>query len=220
MCCNDTEAKVWIASFPRSGNHRTREAIYSLLFNRPFEYELVEKGSSLLIKALEETRDAGYKKTHKKAGFLDGPVIYLVRHPLEVALSWNKFIPSQTPQMAADFVANGRRPEWGSWAQNVESFIDRPDTLIIRYEDWGTEALKKICDFCGLPYNERVLYWNHYYVILEKERELMKTAGPRYHQHLHEHSDGEVEKIFSREHIDQIISACSETMKKVGYGDN
>jgi hypothetical protein len=93
-------------------------------------------------------------KTHSMVGLFDGdPLfdfsiadrsIYLVRNPLDVIPSMARLLHITTERAVALAAQPGylrpsvqrSAPElWGSWSENVRSWVDLPGVLVIRYED-------------------------------------------------------------------------------------
>src|SRR5262249_16567918 len=105
-------------------------------------------------------------KSHQYFDHRFRKVIYIVRDPRDVALSYYDFqrkyrqIEDGYPltQYIGDFV-NGRliSADWGTWAENVSSWTatrqGQPDFLLLRYEDMmesTARELTKIATFFGI----------------------------------------------------------------------
>jgi hypothetical protein len=149
--------EFWIAGYPRSGNHRLRQVVYSLLFQKAMPFP----------EGYQELERAGYKKTHLKGDVLEGKAIYTIRDEKAVIGSFLWFFDKKCTTMKAAELAvlNGElwndtlSKDWGSRKEHIKSFIGRPETLIVHYEAFGEAQVKKIADFLGFEYNSEVLNW-------------------------------------------------------------
>lgn len=175
-----SDIKCWIAGFPRSGNHRLRQVVYSLLWRKPFEFgNVIEDGYRLV-------EDAGYRKTHAMGNLIEGKAIYTVRNEADVIKSVHRwFNGSKTPtiEIATQRVKSGNWEEtelakrWGSREQNINSFVNRPATLIVNYEDFGVQQVKDIAEFLGLAPLDEIVLWVDEEVVARKEKAYRETYG-------------------------------------------
>jgi hypothetical protein len=144
---------TFVVSYPRSGNTWTRFLIANLMFpgeNVTFNNieRLIPDTSSQSNRALKRTPRPRIIKTHQYFDHRYGRMIYIVRDPRDVALSYYDFhrkyrqisddYPLET--WVEDFVAGKLiSSDWGSWGENVASWIytrgQNPDFLLLRYED-------------------------------------------------------------------------------------
>ncbi len=162
---------TFIVSYPRSGNTWTRFLVANLLRPAaPVTFQDIERivpdseaQSSRYLKALPRPRVI---KSHEYFHPRFRKVIYIVRDPRDVALSYYDFqrkyrhIEDGYPisQYARDFV-DGRHglADWGSWAENVSSWVStrqgRPGFLLLRYEDMVRDTrreLSRVASFLGI----------------------------------------------------------------------
>ena len=161
---------TFVVSYPRSGNTWTRFLIANLLhpdLNVSFTNieKLIPDTSSQSNRALKGTPRPRIIKTHEYFDHRYPKLIYIVRDPRDVALSYYDFqrkymqISDDYPleQYVGDFV-NGRliSADWGTWSENVSSWIftrgNSPTFLLLRYEDLMSDTeheLIRIANFLG-----------------------------------------------------------------------
>jgi hypothetical protein len=160
-----------IVSYPRSGNTWTRFLIANLLYpseNVTFSNieRLIPDTSSISSRALKRIPRPRFIKTHEYFDHRYPKVVYIVRDPRDVALSYYDFqrkyrqIQDDYPidSYVKDFVS-GRliSAGWGTWAENVASWLEtRKRTnrfLLLRFEDMldRTHAeLERVATFLGI----------------------------------------------------------------------
>lgn len=160
---------VFVVSYPRSGNTWTRFLIANLIYqDDPVTFANVEQripdiytSSKRHLKKLPRPRMI---KTHEYFDPRYKKVVYIVRDPRDVALSYYHFhikfrrieegypIDEYIPRfMAAEF------DPYGSWAENVASWLitrmDSGNFLLLRYEDMlenPQQELNKAATFLGM----------------------------------------------------------------------
>jgi hypothetical protein len=162
---------TFVVSYPRSGNTWTRFLIANLVYpekNVGFTNieKLIPDTSSQSNRALKSTPRPRIIKSHEYFDHRYRKVIYIVRDPRDVALSYYDFqrkyrqIDDAYPleQYVEDFV-QGRliSIDWGTWAENVSSWIytrgKSKNFLLLRYEDMmkdTTRELTRIAQFFGV----------------------------------------------------------------------
>jgi hypothetical protein len=161
---------TFLVSYPRSGNTWTRFLIANLLHPQSqVSFANIERlipdceaQSSHYMKNLPSPR---LIKSHEYFDHRYRRVIYIVRDPRDVALSYYNFqrkyrqIPDDypIPRYISDFVG-GRlsSADWGTWGENVGSWLVRwgqPAFLLLRYEDMVADPaleLSKLAEFFHL----------------------------------------------------------------------
>lgn len=162
---------TFIVSYPRSGNTWTRFLIANLLHpNEAVTFAnietLVPDAEAQSSRMLKRTPRPRYIKSHEYFDHRYRKVIYIVRDPRDVVLSYYNFarkyrhIEDGYPLegYVEDFVA-GRlsSADWGTWAENVGTWISArgkdPGFLLLRYEDMQrntSQELARIADFFGI----------------------------------------------------------------------
>lgn len=162
-----------LVSYPRSGNTWTRFLIANL--THPDEEvsflnieRLIPDTSSQSSRALKRTPRPRLIKTHEYFDHRFNKVIYVVRDPRDVAVSYYHFLRKvrqfnddcSIERFMDDFI-RGRGQlideAWGNWGENVASWIytrgDRENFLLCRYEDLlenPVKELSRIAFFMGL----------------------------------------------------------------------
>lgn len=159
---------TFIVSYPRSGNTWTRFLIANLLHpEQPATFANIEHlvpdaeaQSNRMLKQIQRPR---YIKSHEYFDHRYRRVIYIVRDPRDVALSYYNFarkyrhIDDSYPldRYVDDFVS-GRlsSADWGTWGENVGTWISArakdPNFLLLRYEDMienPARDLSRIAEF-------------------------------------------------------------------------
>src|ERR1700746_653624 len=159
---------TFVVSYPRSGNTWTRFLIANLVYpekNVGFTNieKLIPDTSSQSNRALKSTPRPRIIKSHEYFDHRYRKVIYIVRDPRDVALSYYDFQRKYMqiddayplPRYVEDFV-EGRLVSvgWGTWGENVASWIftrgKRKEFLLLRYEDMMKDThheLTRIAEF-------------------------------------------------------------------------
>jgi hypothetical protein len=158
-------------SYPRSGNTWTRFLIANLVHaDKDVSFANIEKlipdTSSQSNRALKATPRPRIIKTHEYFDHRYPKIIYIVRDPRDVVLSYYDFqrkymqIDDQYPldRYVDDFV-NGKLISigWGTWGENVASWMStrgrQNNFLLLRYEDMMRDTareLDRIARFMGI----------------------------------------------------------------------
>jgi hypothetical protein len=169
---------TFVVSYPRSGNTWTRFLIANLVHaDKDVSFTNIEKlipdTSSQSNRALKSTPRPRIIKTHEYFDHRYPKIIYIVRDPRDVALSYYDFqrkymqIDDQYPleRYVDDFVT-GKLISigWGTWGENVASWMftrgKQRNFLLLRYEDMMRDTaseLARIAEFLGIdPSAERL----------------------------------------------------------------
>jgi sulfotransferase family protein len=163
---------TFVVSYPRSGNTWTRFLIANLVHpDQEVSFANIEKlipdTSSQSNRALKMTSRPRIIKTHEYFDHRYPKIIYIVRDPRDVALSYYDFQRKYTQiddaypleQYVDDFVG-GKLISigWGTWGENVASWIytrgKRNNFLLMRYEDMMKDAeheLARVSEFLDIP---------------------------------------------------------------------
>lgn len=160
---------TFLVSYPRSGNTWTRFLIAHLVHpDKEVSFRNIESlipdTSSQSNRALKRTPRPRIIKTHEYFDHRYRRTIYIVRDPRDVALSYYNFqrkyrqIADDYPldRYVDDFVTGRKFPDWGTWAENVASWVytrgHATNFLLLHYEnmlkDTATE-LRRIAAFLG-----------------------------------------------------------------------
>lgn len=181
-----------VVSYPRSGNTWTRFLIANLVHpEKTITFanieSLIPDTSSISSRALKRISRPRIIKSHDYFDHRYPKVIYIVRDPRDVALSYYDFqrkyrhIEDKYPleRYVDDFV-NGRliSASWGTWAENVGSWIatrgHAENFLLLRFEDMLEDTqreLVRIAQFLKVPVTAETL-----------ERAIANSAADRMRQ--------------------------------------
>jgi len=238
---------TFIVSYPRSGNTWTRFLIANLL---PPEQAVTfanierlipdcEAMSSRYLKSIPRPRII---KSHEYFDPRYKKVIYIVRDPRDVALSYYDFSRKYRqiddsyplPQFVSDFVA-GRLSsfDWGTWGENVSSWFytrnGRPEFLLLRYEDMQADAareLGKVAHFLGIDATRDRLEAAVERSSADRMRKLETTEGSQWVTTKNKRSDipfvrtassGLWKDKLPASSIAEIESAWGHLMQELGY---
>ena len=192
---------TFIVSYPRSGNTWTRFLIANLVHpDEPATFANIERlvpdseaQSSRYFKSLPRPR---LIKSHQYFDPRYKKVIYIVRDPRDVALSYYDFqrkyrqIEDGYPlsQYVDDFVG-GRLSsvDWGTWGENVGSWVSARQKhagfLLLRYEDMVADTereLAKIARFMSIAPDHDALAKAINLSSADRMRSLEQTQGSEW----------------------------------------
>jgi hypothetical protein len=192
---------TFIVSYPRSGNTWTRFLVANLMHpDEPATFRNIERlvpdseaQSCRYFKSIPRPRVI---KSHQYFDPRFKKVIYIVRDPRDVALSYYDFqrkyrqIEDGYPltQYVNDFVG-GRlsSADWGTWGENVGSWVATRQThagfLLLRYEDMIADPEKELAQiavFMGIEPNRQLLANTIALSSAERMRGLEKTQGSEW----------------------------------------
>jgi hypothetical protein len=238
---------TFIVSYPRSGNTWTRFLAANLIYaGPPVTFDNIER----LIPDCEAQSNRYLKRVArpriiKSHSYFDPRyprVIYIVRDPRDVALSYYDFsrkyrhFEDSYPleRYIEDFVA-GRllSADWGTWAENVSSWAfargARPGFLLLRYEDMKTrpeQELTRIAGFLGIEASPERLQTAIERSSAERMREMEKTQGKGWITTKNKRDDipfvrtavaGGWRNKLPPESVAEIESAWGSIMAQLGY---
>ena len=161
---------TFVVSYPRSGNTWTRFLIANLVYSdKDVGFANIEKlipDTLQSNRALKRTPRPRFIKSHEYLDLRYPKTIYIVRDPRDVTLSSYNFrrkyreIEDSLPleRFVEDFIAGRPASGWGTWAENVASWVCARGSyegfLLLRYEDMiknTTVELARIAKFLGIP---------------------------------------------------------------------
>jgi hypothetical protein len=145
--------RVWLASYPRSGN-----TFFRIILG--YQYGLPSADRKAMPPRWEKLWqvDAAHQpspdpaapqfvKTHTLPGGDTDPAVYIVRDGRDSLVSHTHFALTCKGGMAPESVTPGlfretlrdlilqKHPTRGTWASNVDAWTARPNTAVVRYED-------------------------------------------------------------------------------------
>jgi hypothetical protein len=190
---------VWLVSYPKSGNTWTRFLIANLIARgETVDWTNIERrvpdiylNRDPVLRKLPRPR---YFKSHEAYRPTYRRVVLIVRDPRDVAVSYQHFL-KKSNWLAVDATANdflelylsGRIGEFGSWGENVGSWLGArrgtDDFLLVRYEDLLADAeaqLARIAKMLALPADNELLRQSVENSLADRMRELEQAQR---HQH-------------------------------------
>ncbi len=192
---------TFIVSYPRSGNTWTRFLVANLLHpEEDVSFATIERqvpDSEAQSRAqLRRVPRPRFIKSHQYFHPRYRKVVYIVRDPRDVALSYYDFqrkyrhIEDGYPlvRFISDFVA-GRMisASWGTWRENVGSWISAregcADFLLLRYEDMLADTLNqtsRLAEFLGLAPTSSLLQPAIEKSAADHMRELERMQGKQW----------------------------------------
>jgi len=238
---------TFIVSYPRSGNTWTRFLVANLLHpEEEVSFASIERqvpDSEAQSRAqLRRVPRPRFIKSHQYFHPRYRKVVYIVRDPRDVALSYYDFqrkyrhIEDAYPLAGfiSDFVA-GRMisASWGTWRENVGSWISARDGcgdfLLLRYEDMLADTLNqttRLAGFLGLRPSEAVLQRAIERSAANHMRELEGTQGQQWVStkgkrtdipFVREATSGGWKTKLPKNSIAEIESAWGSLMSALGY---
>ena len=238
---------TFIVSYPRSGNTWTRFLVANLVHpEQPVTFANIERlipdCEALSSRAVKRVPRPRIIKSHEYFDPRYKKVIYIVRDPRDVALSYYDFsrkyrhIEDQYPltSYVSDFVA-GRlsSADWGTWGENVASWVHtrngRPGFLLLRYEDMLSHAereLARVACFLGVESTAELLATARERSSADRMRSLEATQAEQWVSTKNKRSDipfvrtaaaGLWKEKLPDSSIAEIESAWGPLMKSLGY---
>jgi len=157
---------VYIVSYPRSGNTWMRFLLGELVFQTDIDFGNMEQYVPDIHRCthdeLESVPRPRFLKSHEPYDSRYPMVVYLIRDPRDVAISYHKWLlkfnKSTLPldEFLLNFAENETR--YQGWGNHVSGWYEnrhrvRHGILIIRYEDMLEDAfhsMSRVVDFLGL----------------------------------------------------------------------
>jgi len=206
---------IWLASYPRSGNTLLRTILWQCFGLRSSSIYPNDLGGNKALEDFvghcEREADADNRATDCDISLIkthellpdDSQAIYVVRDGRAASVSLQHFYADT---LTLEAVINGRH-RFGTWSAHVESWHpwDRPNTLLLKYEDLSSDlsyTLSCISDFIQREPSHRQL----------PERDTIAGVDGRWVRHRTRWQDSFPDDLLGR------FNALNEqTLKKVGY---
>ena len=237
---------TFIVSYPRSGNTWTRFLLANLLHPaEPATFLNIERmvpdaeaQSNRYLKNISRPRVI---KTHEYFDHRYQNVIYVVRDPRDVVVSYYHFqrkydhVPDNYPlqSFVQDFVSGSVSNNWGTWAENVGSWIgarlDTPRFLLLRYEDLVSQPsteLQRVCDFLSIAPVPSLIAQTIARSSAQQMKELERKQGEQWVSTKGKRSDipfvrsassGGWRSTLTPESVAEIEAAGGDLMLRLGY---
>ena len=238
---------TFIVSYPRSGNTWTRFLVANLVYaHQEVSFLNIEKlipdTSSQSSRALKRTPRPRIIKTHCYFDHRYPKMIYIVRDPRDVVLSYYDFqrkyrqIEDNYPldRYVDDFVC-GRliSAGWGTWRENVASWVyargHEKNFLMIRYEDLLDDTvseLGRVAQFMGVEASDSDLVRAVELSSADRMRDLEKREQDKWIATKNRRKDipfvgraksGAWRTALPAPCVQQIETAWGDVMNQVGY---
>ena len=237
---------TFIVSYPRSGNTWTRFLLANLLHrDQPATFlnieQLVPDAEAQSNRYLKKVARPRFIKTHEYFDHRYQKVIYIVRDPRDVVISYFHFQRKyghiadnySLPAFVEDFVKRPVSGDWGSWGENVGSWVGTrlgsPQFLLIRYEDLVAQVkieLERVCRFLGISPDPSLLNQTIERSSAQQMKEMEKKQAEQWVSTKGKRSDipfvrsassGGWRKTLSAESVAIIESAWGDLMARLGY---
>ena len=205
---------------------------------RPKVHELLTQASP----------DSVFVKTHNFLGEVEGiplvsmdhtaGAIYIVRNPLDVAISYSNHFGMAVDQAIEELATDGTgskpsdrnaREYYGSWSLNVSSWTQNtvPTLHVVRYEDMQRQPIETfagVARFLGLipPRNrlERAIANSSFGVLKAQEEEHGFVERTEHTRFFREGRSGAWETDLSAEQVGRVVSDHRDQMQRFDYVPN
>lgn len=234
---------VFLVSYPRSGNTWVRFVLGSLIHDVDVDFDNMEKYFPDIYRntysQLESIGNPRYLKSHESYDKRYPKVIYIVRDPRDVAISYyywmlkfNKFKGDIDGFL--DIFFNPKGIAYGSWDKHVEgwitkSYVTTHGFLLLKYEDLLVDAFnnfKKILIFLDIDVDDnkikQVVRNNDFSGMKNKEvntsdnNSLFKSTSKAI-PFIREGKKQQWRTMFDTNQNKRFIREFEVTMKKTGY---
>lgn len=237
---------VFLVSYPKSGNTWMRFLVGNLVYmDEPVTFanveQLVPSVYGMPNRKLRRLPRPRYIKTHESFHPDYRRVIYVVRDPRDVAVSYYHYLVKikQLPAGASvdafvpNFIAEKLYARFGPWADHVMGWLSmspsRKDFLFLRYEDLLNDTpreLAKVAALLGIPAEEEKLKRAVQLSTAQRMRGLEKqesdkwstTKGTRANvPFVRAAKSGQWSEVLSLESVAAIEASWGPVMQALGY---
>jgi len=185
---------VFIVSYPRSGNTWIRFLLGSIIYNKKVNWDTMENYIPDIYRntayQLNKIKSPRYLKSHSCYDAKYPKVIYIVRDVRNVFKSYYRFKSKMSnysksiSEFFDDFV-NGTLDDFGSWDENVKTWINNKHKvkngfLFLKYEDLRTNTIteiKTIMSFLNLDRADKDIIDAINWSSLDNMKKLEKSVG-------------------------------------------
>ncbi|GAA5521906.1 sulfotransferase domain-containing protein [Aliifodinibius salicampi] len=238
------EDDIFLVSYPRSGNTWVRFILGTLLSDEKITWETMEKGIPDMYrntdKELKDFKRPRIIKSHHSFDPRYNKVVYLVRDVRDVVLSYynyhikfNKISDTYPLDRFIDKFMEGELDDFGSWSENVKSWISNKKEvengfMLFRYEDLKDDTfseIRRMADFLGIdPTDDEVrdaIEWSSF-------SNMRKLENEQSNSNLFNNSDKEVKftnkgsygywkQELNKEQVRLLTDKNKELLKDLGY---
>ncbi len=227
---------IFIVSYPKSGNTWMRFLLANLMTDEEINFHSAVK----FIPDFEVHKDELKKvqrprllKSHSNYDKHFSKVIYIVRDPRDVYVSYYHYLKKKLQKEDSEFSSFLRKPDLypSRWHHHVQSWVDnkRNDFLLIRYEDLlsNTEKeLTKVIQFLGWEKSEKELKRAVNNSSFSQMSKLEDTKGRPFKtkedeaqssKFVRSGKSGDWKSTFSSDDLIFLKEECGEISSKFGY---
>ncbi len=239
---------TFLVSFPRSGNTWTRFLIANLAYpGQQVSFTNIERlipdTASQSSRAVKRTPRPRIIKSHEYFDARYPKVVYIVRDPRDIALSYYDFqrkyrhIDDSFPldRYVSGFIVGklNQWGTWGTWGENVGSWVaargKNSNFLLVRYEDMKQDTareLAKIASFMGIAASAEQLRAAVTASSADRMRQLEKLQSKEWVATKNKRDDipfvrtaqaGNWKTLLPKTAIAEIESAWGDLMLALGY---
>lgn len=222
-----TPAYAWQAGYPQSGNTWLCFILAGIVARAPRTWD---DGAALIPNWDKVARDKAdaplgwvrYHGVYDNAFQICNDLLYIVRHPFDVMLSsyryraqYHGWTASQSAYVDR-FIANRGEPKntdigTGTWPENVESYLDRPNVTVVRFENLLSNPIAEMRRVLreGVPLEkiQRGVQGADYARMKRLDTQKFVGAGVA----------GAWRKALTRDQARRAGRAFGDTMEKLGY---
>ncbi|MEM7012865.1 MAG: sulfotransferase domain-containing protein [Verrucomicrobiota bacterium] len=155
--------RVWLNSFPRSGNTWLRRLLYHSLFGNQADEAKIRKTVPDIHRGWDvfnlRNSSSCFAKSHFSFSPIYQRVVYMIRDPLDTLASYGKYERLEIGAFLERELDSGGI--YGRWDDHVRSYLDaglsNQQLLVLRYESMlenPVEAIRSILTFANLDFDE------------------------------------------------------------------
>ncbi len=237
---------IYLVSYPRSGSTWLRVMLAEIMFGRSGDslmellFFMPEIGETKYIGEVIRTKPY-IVKTHENFSIWPQKknikkVIYLIRDPRDVLISWYRFQSARFykfdfDQFMLDALTGRMYP--GSWQNHVDSWTEESirkhdlDICLIKYEDLINDnfnELQKIIHFIGIDRDNKKIQEaidKSSKEIMKKKEQLGLWKGAQYEKmkFIGQATSGQWKESLSDVQVKFVVSYTERQMKRFGYLD-
>lgn len=169
--------------------------------------------------------------------------LYILRNPLDVAISWAHFINKNVDDAIArlekeDYALSENKDSAGnqlfqqlfSWSRHVESWVGAPwfPVEVVRYEEMKANpfaAFGRVVRFLGLPFEEKrlekAIAFSSFNELKRQEEQYSFREKPCYTEHFFRKGEaGGWKNVLTVEQVRRVIAVHERVMSRFGYLDD
>jgi hypothetical protein len=232
---------VFIVSYPRSGNTWARALVGGLVFRVDINAENVKSLLPDIYRAsrseLESIARPRYLKSHEPYLASYPKVLYVVRDPRDVVISYHKWrlayqrTTSSFDEFVMDFIQG--QTQYGGWGDHVAGWLQNAPFvphgfLLVRYEDLLASTLEKtaeIAKFLGISasnaFLEQVVTQSRFEAMQAKERKAKESKGEAVaasgYVQIRAGQTQQWKSLLSREQLKLFASKFGPVASQLGY---